>query len=152
MKRFAIYAAVLAILAIIVASCSDRPTVVTQAPPSAAPVVVQQSNDGFWQGVLLGHFFRSGPSVVHHYDNRPAYVAPRPVVQNTTIVNKTIVQSIQRPAAAPVVRPSSPPARSVVPSVSAPRPTTYSGSYSSRSSYSSYSSRSSYSSFSSARR
>ncbi|MDN7825114.1 hypothetical protein QZN01_20900 [Burkholderia cenocepacia] len=139
MKRFAICAAVLAVLAIIVASCSDRPTVVTHALQPAAPVVVQQSNDGFWQGVLLGHFFSSSPSVVHHYDSRPAYVAPRAIVQNTTIVNKTVVQSASRPVA-PAMRPSTPAARTVVPSVSTPRPSPYSGSYSSRSSYSSFSS------------
>ncbi|MDN7558200.1 hypothetical protein [Burkholderia orbicola] len=148
MKRFAICAAVLAALAIIVASCSDRPAVVTQAAQQApAPVVVQQNDGSFWQMLFLHHMLFGGNQsmVVHHYDSRPAYVPPRAVVRNTTIVNKTVVQSAPQ-SVSPAVRPSAPAARFVVPSVSTPRPTTYSGSYSSRSSYSSYSARSSFSS------
>jgi hypothetical protein len=147
-------------IVLIMASC-DRPETVAQAPApvvvqpataavQAPPVIVQQSsNDGFWQGVMLGHLFGGQQTVVHRYDSRPAYVVPRaPVVSNTTIINKTVV----RPA------PSMPtPARSFSvpapqPSYMPPRATSYSGSYSSRSSYSSYSSRSSFSSFSGGRR
>lgn len=131
----------------VIASCDDRqPQAVTYAsPPAQAPVVVAQqpSPDRFWENMLLYHMLFGGNSttVVHHYD-APRYVAPRQtVVNNTTIVNKTVVK--------PAPAPSAPP-RSVVPSYSAPRATSYSGSYSSRPSYSvsSYSSRSSFSSFS----
>jgi hypothetical protein len=144
MKKGILAAIAIVMFVFIVTSC-DRlepvaqvvqpPQVVQTAP---APVIVQQSNDGFWQGLMLGHMFSSGPTIVHHYDSRPAYVTPRStVVHNTTIVNKTVVQS-----SAPAPRPT----------YTAPRATSYSGSYSSRPSYSSYSSRSSYSSFSSSRR
>jgi hypothetical protein len=143
-------------LALIVGACS-RPDPVAQVPAtvvqpaqSSPPVVVQQSsNDGFWQNVFLYHMlFGSNTTVVHHYDTpRSSYVAPsRTTVQNTTIVNKTVVQSAPRPAPAAGVaqaptRPSAP-----TTSYSPPRATSYSGSYSSRPSYSSYSSRASFSS------
>ncbi|MEX3691863.1 hypothetical protein AB3X91_08975 [Paraburkholderia sp. BR14263] len=138
----------------VLVSCDNRPSVYAPAAQLApqvaqpAPLIVQQSNDGFWKGWMFGHVFGSGSTVVHHYDSRPAYVAPRTttVISNTTVVNKTVV----RPAA-PVPAPA-PRTTYSVPSYGAPRASSYSGSYSSRSSYSSYSSRSSYSGFSSGRR
>ncbi len=158
MKKFAIGAAIVGalILLLMVGSCIDRPAPVAQivqpvspqvvqaAPVAAPPVIVQQSSsDGFFQGMLVGHLFSSGPTVIHHYDSRPAYVAPRTttIVNNTTVVNRS---TTVRATPTPPSRPSY--------SYSAPRATSYSGSYSSRPSYSSYSSRSSYSGFSSSRR
>ena len=147
MKKYVIAALGIVVLVALLASCGERSVPVAQvvqpAPQMApAPVVVQQSNDGFWQGLMLGHILNSGPSVVHHYDSRPAYVAPRSttIVNNTTVVNRTVV----RPTPAPAPRQSA--------TYSAPRATSYAGSYSARSSYSSYSSRSSYSGYSSSRR
>jgi hypothetical protein len=116
------------------------PPVVAQAPViqpapvvQAAPVIVQQShNDGFINGLLLGHMMSGGSNhtVVHHYDApRPAYVAPR-----TTVVNNTTV--INRPAA-PAYVPPRPAYVAPKPAYVAPRATSYAGSYSSRSTYSS---------------
>lgn len=142
MKKFLLIGGLIGIVIFALWSC-DRPAqpfaqIVQPAQTAAAqPVVVQQSNDSFWQNMMIWHLLsNSGPTVVHHYDSRPSYVLPRaPAVSNTTIINKTVVRAM----------PSAPSPR---PSYTAPRATSYSGSYSSRSSYSSYSSRSSYSGFS----
>ncbi|RQS39758.1 hypothetical protein [Burkholderia sp. Bp8990] len=152
MKKYVLAALGLIVFIALLASCGERPAPVAQviqqpAPQVAqvapAPVVVQPSNDGFWQGLMLGHLMNGGPSVVHHYDSRPAYVAPRSttIVNNTTVVNKTVVRP-SAPVSSP--RPST--------TYSAPHATSYAGSYSARSSYSSYSSRSSYSGSSYSRR
>lgn len=122
------------------------PPVVAQAPVvmQPAPVIVQQShNDGFINGLLLGHMMSGGGShtVVHHYDApRPAYVAPRTtIVNNTTVINRPV-----SPAPAPSYA-------TPKPAYVTPRATSYAGSYSPKSSYSSssYSSRSSTPSYSS---
>lgn len=136
-------AAVLIGATLALTSCDDRPQAVAVVPQAGQPapvVVAQQSDDHFWRDMWLYQTFFGGSRttvVEHHYVSpRPAYVAPRAptVVNNTTIVNKTVI----RPAApTPAPRPA--------PSYSAPRVTSYAGSYSSRPSYSSYSSRASFS-------
>jgi hypothetical protein len=147
MKKYLLIGALIGVTIFALWSC-DRPAQpiaqIVQPAQTVAPqpVVMQQSNDSFWQNMMIWHLLtNNGPTVIHHYDSRPSYVAPRPpVVSNTTIINKTLVRA----------SPSTPtPARSYsAPSYAPPRATSYSGSYSSRSSYSSYSSRSSYSGFS----
>jgi hypothetical protein len=139
-------AVIIALCVAVIAACDDQPPqqvsyMQSAQPVQQAPVIIQQSHDGFWEGLMIGHLFSSGPTVVHHYD-ATRYVAPRQtVVNNTTIINKTAVK--------PAANTSVPP-RSVAPSYSTPRATSYSGSYSSRPSYSvsSYSARSTFSSFS----
>jgi hypothetical protein len=155
MKKKILIGALLVLgVVVLIASCSDKPQQVAQIPaqsvavPQVAPtpVVVQQSDNGFWQNVFLYHLMFGGNSttVVHHYDTPRPYMAPprsTPVVNNTTIVNHATPAAPVRPATAAPVAPTR--------SYSVPRATSYSGSYSARSSgYSSYSSRSSYSGFS----
>jgi hypothetical protein len=99
-------------------------------------VIAQQPQDHFWEDMFLYHMiFGSNHTTVVHQYSRPYVVPQRPttVINNTTIVNHP----------APVY---SAPAPRSTPSYTAPRATSYSGSYSSRPSYSSYSSRSSFSS------
>jgi hypothetical protein len=133
----------------VIASCSHHddvayvqpqqaPVMAAQAPAvyaAAPPVVVQAApaHDGFLTGMLMGHLMSGGGStrVEHHYVN-PAPVQ-RNVVQNVT-KNVTINKTVNATPAAPVAAPTA-----------APRPSYSAPSYSSstRSAYSGYSSRSS---------
>lgn len=127
----------------ILSSCDDRPVQqVTYSPQQPAPqlVAVQQPSQGhFWENVLLYHMIFGGnqTTVVHQYSApRPVYVA---LQRSTTVVNNTTIINRSAPSyAAPAPRPTT--------TYTPPRVTSYSGSYSSRPSYSSYSSRSSFSS------
>jgi hypothetical protein len=151
--KIGIMAAVAVVVGVLLlcAASDQRLAYVPQVAQSGqpAPVIVQQSHDGFWEGMMLGHLFSSGPTVVHHYDAPRAYVAPR-----TTIVNNTTV--VNHVAPAPAARPPAPayvaPRVTSVAGAYSPRPS-YSSSYSASRSYSapSYSSRS-YSSSSYSRR
>jgi len=78
----AIIAATAAVVAAVsVAACYDRDPQIVQAPVTAAPViaqpapvVVQQSHDGFFTGMLMGHLMSSGGGVS----------------RNTTVINKSV--------------------------------------------------------------
>jgi hypothetical protein len=110
---------VLILLAVGIARCSApaayQPAVMAQAPAviaapaqvaaAPAPVVVQQpSNDGFFTGLMMGHFLSGGSS--------HTVVAAPPTVVNRTVVNKTVV--VNRAPVAAVIPPA-PRAPSVIP-------------------------------------
>jgi hypothetical protein len=138
MKKIIAATILFALVLVALASC-DRPAQLVQAVPAGTPpvVVAQQSDAGFWRDMMFWHMFAGGnTTVVHHYISRPAYVAPRaPVVNNTTIINKTYVRPAL-PVNAGATRYAAPKQAYSAP----PRATSYSGSYSSRSSYRSFSS------------
>lgn len=94
----------LLVLSMIVAlaGCERHQTYVDQTPVAAgiaqpayqqpaAPVIVNQqpSNDGTMTGALLGGV--AGYMLGKHNSNSAPSYQPRPVVRNTTVINKTVV-------------------------------------------------------------